>query len=274
MASKQNLRSISLPSRSHPTTLRVEEELNKLKTTITIQSSSSTSSICSNLSGIQELHKSMNDLLNMSSTQQLLSDFRNEKCLEQFLDGSVKLLDLCEITRDMLLQLNEQIQALQSAFRRRKGKGESETSVEKYTCLRKKMKKDAIKVIAALKQFEITDHHCHLIQLLKDVFVMNSVVFRSVMMFLCGGGSSKPKRNGWFMISKLMHRGGVICEEQTVNEMESADHAVLIAKFDCENAQKRLGDLGRSIEDIEKCLEGVFRGLIKTRASILNIISL
>ncbi|WCJ32776.1 hypothetical protein M5689_014177 [Euphorbia peplus] len=277
MASKQNLRSISLPSRSNPTTLRVEEKLNNLKSRITsIHTSSQSRSVCSSLSGLQELYNAMNDMLNMSSTQELLSRFRGEKCVEELLDGSVGLLDLCGNTRDMLLQLKEHIQALQSAFRRRKGS--SEKSIQNYNLFRKKMKKDVHKFIARLKQLEIKvleNQDCHLIQLFKDVFVINSVIFQTVMVFLCG--SSKPKRNGWLMISKLMHRGSAVtCEEhqESLNEMASVDHALLVENFECENAQKRLEDLEKGVDETEKFLEGVFRNLIKTRASILNIISL
>ncbi|KAJ6774725.1 BPS1-LIKE PROTEIN [Salix purpurea] len=52
-----------------------------------------------------------------------------------------------------MLRLKEQVQALQSALRRRKGDSSIESSVANYFCLRKKMK-DAKKLIASLKQMD------------------------------------------------------------------------------------------------------------------------
>ncbi|XVF62266.1 hypothetical protein PTKIN_Ptkin08bG0203600 [Pterospermum kingtungense] len=69
MASKYHVRSISLPSRSHPSTLRVEDELNRFKTWESSSSSSSTSEwICAGLSGLEDLYQCMDELLNMAST--------------------------------------------------------------------------------------------------------------------------------------------------------------------------------------------------------------
>ncbi|KAJ0098127.1 hypothetical protein Patl1_29216 [Pistacia atlantica] len=56
-AKHYNVRSISLPTRSHPTTLRVEEELNKLTSREMYSSSSKAEKIWSGLSGLGELYK-------------------------------------------------------------------------------------------------------------------------------------------------------------------------------------------------------------------------
>lgn len=120
MATKYYVRSISLPSRSHPTTIRLNEELNKLKTW-EATSSSVSHSICTGLSLLDDLHICFNDLLKMSSTQLTISHHQDEKSMEELLEGSVRLLDVCGITRDTLLQIRENAQSLHSALRRRKG---------------------------------------------------------------------------------------------------------------------------------------------------------
>ncbi|KAJ9128755.1 hypothetical protein P3X46_034516 [Hevea brasiliensis] len=249
-AKRYHIRSISLPSRSHPANLRVEEELNKLK--IWEASSTSTSgSICIGLSGLEDLYKGMNDLLNMSSTQEILSQYENEKCLNSLLDGSVKLLDIRGITRDLMLQFKEQVQALQSILRRRKGDSNIESSISKYTCFRKKIKKGAKKFIAVLKQMDgklkaAPFQDDHLIQLFKEVIAMNSSIFQSLFLYL---STSMLKGSMWSAVSKLMHKAAIACEEKQEIALEV------------------------SIEDIENCLESVFGHLMKTRACILNIIS-
>ncbi|KAK5843831.1 hypothetical protein PVK06_006289 [Gossypium arboreum] len=120
MATKYHVRSISLPSRSHPTTLRIEDELKRLKTSEP-SALSATESISAGLSGLGDLYQCMDELLNMSSTQQVLSMYQHEKCIDELLDGYVKLLDICGIARDYMFQIKEHVHALQSALRRRKG---------------------------------------------------------------------------------------------------------------------------------------------------------
>ncbi|KAJ7944084.1 DUF241 domain protein [Quillaja saponaria] len=153
MASKYQVRSISLPSRSHPSTLRVEEELNKLRT-LEATSTSTSGSICNGLSGLEELYTSLDDLINVTSTQQIVSCHQQEKCVEELLDVSVRILDICGITKDNLLQIREHVQALQSALRRRKGDSSIGSKVAEYMSFRKKMKKIYKKLITDLKQME------------------------------------------------------------------------------------------------------------------------
>ncbi|KAB1201754.1 hypothetical protein CJ030_MR8G007411 [Morella rubra] len=290
MSGKYHVRSVSLPSRSHPTTQRLEEELNRLKTWGAMSTSTS-ESIRNGLAGLVDLYRCMDDLLNMPSTQQVLSHHQNEKYVEELLDGSVRLLDICGISRDFLLQIKEHVRALQSAFRRRKGDSSCiESSTNDYTCFRKKMKKDARKLITALKKMENKwalspvldlDHHLSaLIRVLREACAMNVSLFQSLLLYLIAP-VPKPKPTGWSLVSKLMHRGVVACEEkqEEVNEVVVVDAALRYASnegFDAEKteiAHKRLGDLEISIEDLENGLECVFRRLIKTRASVLNIIS-
>ncbi|KAL5821074.1 hypothetical protein ACOSQ3_022956 [Xanthoceras sorbifolium] len=116
-----------------------------------------------------------NDLLNVASTQQVLSyridQLNNKKCIiDELLDGSVMILDTCGITRDVFLRLKEHVQALNSALRRRKGDYSSiENNITSYVCFRKKTKKENNKLITTLKQMDnkfatlmsppLLDHH-------------------------------------------------------------------------------------------------------------------
>ncbi|XP_024457628.2 uncharacterized protein LOC112327627 [Populus trichocarpa] len=282
MSGKYRVRSVSLPSRSHPTTLTVEEELNKLKAW---QALSTSGSICNGLLGVEDLYKYVDEFLNLASTQEVLSRHENGKCHNELLDGSVRLLDVCSIARDTMLRFKEQIQALQSALRRRKGDSSIESSVATFTCFRKKMKKDAKKLIASLKQMDnklgassLLDQDQHLsavIKVIREVNVINCSIFQSLLLFM--STSSKPKQSRWSLVSKLMHKGVIACEEkqENVNEIETVD-AALSEVSDSEKvkiAQKRLEALEMSIDDLGNCLERLSRPLIKSRASLLNIIS-
>ncbi|AES95253.2 DUF241 domain protein [Medicago truncatula] len=99
MSSKYHVRSNSFPSQSHPSSTRIEQELTKMKTW-EATSTSTSDSITTGLSFLEDLYISLEDLLNMSSTQKAISHHHGEKFVEELLDGSVKVLDICGITRD------------------------------------------------------------------------------------------------------------------------------------------------------------------------------
>ncbi|KAJ4829451.1 hypothetical protein Tsubulata_015702, partial [Turnera subulata] len=233
MAISYHVRSTSLPSRSHPTILRIEEELNKLKKWESSTTSTS-SSMCSGLFILEDLYKCMDELLGMASTQEVLSCGGHEKYFEELLDGSVKLLDVCNISRDILLQFKEQAKSLQSALRRRKGDSSCKKEVANYISFTKKMRKDCKKLITALKQMDNKLEACPLvdpdhslsavIRVLGEVSGISSSVFKSLLLLL-SATMSKSKGSKWSLVSKLMNKGQA---------------------------------LETSIEDIENCLERVF----------------
>nr|XP_016480128.1 PREDICTED: uncharacterized protein LOC107801334 [Nicotiana tabacum] len=90
---------------SHSSTLRVEEELNKLKTLETAVAPTA-ETICNSLLGLKELYKYINDL-NLHLTFQALSHCKHEKLVEDLLDKSVRLLDVCYTTKEPVSQCKE-----------------------------------------------------------------------------------------------------------------------------------------------------------------------
>ncbi|KAM7520019.1 hypothetical protein LguiB_018981 [Lonicera macranthoides] len=254
-----HVRSASFPSTSHPTTIRVEAELNKLQTR-EASATPTAEMICSSLSSLEELYRSVDDLLNFSTTQNALSHYQNEKWVNEILDGSMRLLDICGSTRDVVTQIKEHDRDLQSALRRRKGDFSMESSVSKYTSFQKKIKKDAKRLIASLKQMEnkivisapidLDNHVSTVKRVLREVSALSTTIFQSILILL-SLPVSEPKTGSWPLVSKLIHKGEVSCEVQLANVKALEGH----------------------IEGIENGLEGMFRRLIATRASLLNIIS-
>uniref|UniRef100_A0A1S4C2W1 Protein FAR-RED IMPAIRED RESPONSE 1-like n=2 Tax=Nicotiana TaxID=4085 RepID=A0A1S4C2W1_TOBAC len=86
-------------------TLRVEEELNKLKTLETAVGAT-TETICYSLLGLEELYKYIDDL-NLPITFQALSPCKHEKLVEDLLDKSVRPLDVCGTTKELVSQCKE-----------------------------------------------------------------------------------------------------------------------------------------------------------------------
>ncbi|XP_076935355.1 uncharacterized protein LOC143601980 [Bidens hawaiensis] len=295
MVTKGQVKSISLPCRSHPTTIRIEQELNAAKTVASSKPSAET--ICNGLSHLVELYKCMEDLLNLSATRVLITGDQNMRWVEELVEESVNFLDVCGSVRDMVTQMKARVRDLQCVLRRRKCELSNEKSVISYTCFRKKMKKDVKLLAGSLKQVDnsitsggsvlVDSNNHHLAAVMKAVIGVSETtvsVFESLLLFL-SMPNSKP--NKWsIVVSKLMHKGIVACEDQQqhgiVNEFESVDDALQTLCRNGSSAQPekmkiakcRLEVLETQLECMETKLECVFRRLIGTRATLLNIISL
>ncbi|KAM7520012.1 hypothetical protein LguiB_018974 [Lonicera macranthoides] len=73
-----HVRSESFPSTSHPTILRVEEELNKIPSW-EATATPTAETIFISLSSLEDLYKSIDELFNLPHTQQALSHHQREK---------------------------------------------------------------------------------------------------------------------------------------------------------------------------------------------------
>ncbi|WJZ86298.1 hypothetical protein VitviT2T_005766 [Vitis vinifera] len=214
MANPCHVRSISLPSRSHPTTLKIQEVLNKLKT-LEASSTSTLGAICNGLSRL--------------------------------------LLDICGTVRDVVSKFEENVRDLRSALRRKKRDLCRESSISNYIYSKKKMNKDAKKLLAAMKKMDTT----------------------------AGASPLLDQDQQLSTVIRVLTEGIVSCEEKhdNVKELENMDfalRAVSSERADLETMQiahKGLEALEFSIEGLDNGLECMFRHLIKTRASLLNIIS-
>ncbi|KAF5753091.1 hypothetical protein HS088_TW01G01010 [Tripterygium wilfordii] len=103
---RYNVRSVSFPAKSYPTVLGIiEEELKKLQSLEASPSSSKADAICSALSSILKLCVHIEVLLSLPLTQQNLS--QNERCLSEFVDISLRFLDVCSHTRDAIVSMKE-----------------------------------------------------------------------------------------------------------------------------------------------------------------------
>ncbi|XP_057444894.1 uncharacterized protein LOC130737143 [Lotus japonicus] len=280
MANKYHVRSNSLPSGSHQSSIRIEEELSKIQTW-EATSTSTSNSIGSGLSLLEDLLISLEDLLNMASTQKLISHHQGEKFVEELLDGSVRILDICGITRDTMLQIKEHVQELHSALRRRKGNSSIETSVAKYNFFIKNMKKNARKMVTSLKQMESKfgassllnqdQDPARVVSVLMEVIIVNMSVFQSLLSFLAGPALKSKK---WLLVAKLINKGVIACEEnlENSNELHSVESTLCSLVSEGSNAEKiqaaheRMEALENAIEILENGLLNLSRDILSSRA--------
>ncbi|XP_042508571.1 uncharacterized protein LOC122084413 [Macadamia integrifolia] len=284
----RHTRSVSLPSRSHPLTLQVERQLHRLRA-----SEANSSSMCYNFGGLEDLYDGINDLLHLPLTQQKLAQEQGEKWVDEVLDGSLRSLDVCGTAQDVLSQMKECVTELQSSLRRRRGESGLANAVEAYNMSRKKVTNIISKSLGDLRKVQKQRAFSSLLDKNHDVVAMVSVLreveaitlsmFESLLSFV-SGPKAMLRSNGWSIVSKLINKK---CVAEADDEMERCELAmvdVTLGAFlghkinrDFElrhvEAQKRLETLELSIRDLEDGMECVFRSLIKTRVTLLNILS-
>ncbi|KAL3638968.1 hypothetical protein CASFOL_016875 [Castilleja foliolosa] len=136
------------PSQSHPVMNDVEESLERLKAS----QATSTSSICANLASLRDLHDNINNMIQMPSIQQELSREQGQNWINELLEGSLMLVDLCAFSRDIVQLTKESVQYLESSIRRNKLETSAPSAdINAYVVSRKKINKMVSKCIKNLK---------------------------------------------------------------------------------------------------------------------------
>lgn len=261
-----HVRSISMPGCSHQTTEKLKEAINNLKA-LEVSTTSSPEVMYNGLLGLEELYKCVNVLLNLPQTLQAFSQYRLGKMVEDLLDKSVRLLDLCGTTRELVLQYKENVRDLQSSLKRRKKDSTTESSMMKFTSFSKKIKKEAKRLVVVLKQMDQETERSFvpkdadqdmidMIKTLKEANAMRISMFQMFLSFL-SVPLLKPKLSKWSLVSRLLvKKGRLACEGQE-------------EKMDLES---RLEPFEAHLDNFENGLEGIYRCMSRSRSSLLNIL--
>ncbi|CAI0469081.1 unnamed protein product [Linum tenue] len=211
-----------------------------------------------NLNGLQVVYDYVDQLFQLSTTQQAF--INDQKCFNELLDGSLRLLDLCNAAKDGLSQMKESVAELQSAIRRRQGGLEGET--RRYLKSMNIVRKEIQKVLKGMnnKKSASSDNN-ETISMLKEAQSAVVEVLECLLSFI-SQTSSKP--GSWSLFKRAA--AGSASE----NEFAEVDASLKMNKSS-EEVQVQLKNLQPCIQDLEEGVECLFRRLIKTRASILNI---
>ncbi|KAH0973173.1 hypothetical protein GBA52_025329 [Prunus armeniaca] len=132
---------------------------------------------------------------------------------------------------------------------------------------------------------DLDNHLAAVVRVLREASLITSSVFQSLVSFL-STPVLKPRPSRWSLVSISVHKGVLKCENnqhKNMNELENVDIAIgnmlvnqaseEIEAEKIQSAQRRLEVLDSSMEGLENGLEGLFRLLIRTRVSLLNIFS-
>jgi hypothetical protein len=195
--------------------------------------------MCDGLRRLGDIYSSVEEMIHLPSNQVCFSQQR--KMLDGEIESSLELLDLCNTMQEIFVELKAIIQELQMALR----KGDDATvqsRIHSYSRLVKKAKqhfKKASKVTS-----DKTD--CAMIMLLTKAREITISLLESTMQLL-SKQIEMPKQS---LVSKAFYkRKAVVCEEDQLQALEC------------------------NIGDLESGAGHLFRILVQSRVSLLNILS-
>ncbi|WCJ39983.1 hypothetical protein M5689_020922 [Euphorbia peplus] len=280
-----HVRSESLPTRPHPIIAEIDDQISRLRSD---SETTSSTSLVNQLNGLQDLHDSVDKLLLLPLTQQLFLQQSNKKWVEELLDGSLRLLDVWNTAKDALLQSKEYALQLESTIRRRQSNS-FDNEVAKYLTSRKMAKKAILRSFnntkSILSSNNITNSSSNemtsIIGILREVQAITLSVLKSFMSFV-NGRRITSSASKWSLVSKIVVQKRIGCDQEESddnNEFAKVD-AALEAMVGCkkkvmmENEQiSLLKDLEMCIHHLEDGSQTLFRRMIKTRVSFLNILN-
>ncbi|KAL9172926.1 hypothetical protein ABFS82_03G080100 [Erythranthe guttata] len=269
MATTYHSRSNSFPSQSHPAIESVEDHLCRLRT-----DDSESTSVCANLASLRNLHERINDLIQMPSIQQTLS---HNNWINELLEGSLKLVDLCALSREIVSLTKESVQDLESSIRRNKAEAATSADVSAYVASRKKITKMVNKSIKSLKSFNHkSTTEDGLWTMMKETESRDLSVLKSVLILLSGENEKSSKRS-WSLLSKFTTQNSRVCseveQESGAEDLSSLNIEKSTKNMDSKNMLKQLKSSEMIIQELEEGLEALFRSLVKNRVSLLNVLS-
>ncbi|KAL3734355.1 hypothetical protein ACJRO7_023670 [Eucalyptus globulus] len=252
-------RSISLPFTSHPLARAIEELFQRLK--------------------------SLDETSSSPGSSQALSHEHHKSSVEELLDGSLKLLDVCGNVKDIFSYTKECIQELEPSFRRRQGNPAWSSEVEVYLKSRKRLQNMVTKLLDHLKKMKRKNNLRRpsnpeaTLSILREAEEISLTVFESLLHVLLGP-RERLKPFSWSLVSNMLSPKHISCDvKEEYKKIKGLDGELTILKSAKDahpgvyNVSKGLEALESSIRKTEEDLECIYRRLVKTRAALLNIIN-
>ncbi|KAF8753094.1 hypothetical protein HU200_011748 [Digitaria exilis] len=180
-----HLRSVSLPSKRLSNEAEVEAQLQSLEASIS-SPSATIESTCDGLRRLGDVYSHIEEIIHLPSNQVCSIQQRKRKVVEEELDRSLILLDLCNAMQQSFLELKAIVQEMQLDLKR----GDNVAVQGKFQSYTRSARK-------VQKQFKKSTIH-----LLSKQIVM-------------------PNGSKWSLVSKAFHKKKIVCEEEQLQVLES-----------------------------------------------------
>ncbi|KAJ0252206.1 Selection/upkeep of intraepithelial T-cells protein [Hirschfeldia incana] len=289
----QPVRSVSLPTRIHPLSFKLRSALNRLSiwkrssSSVSVSASFGSETLLVGLANLADLYGCVHELLESPYVRNTLRHHQKGKLLEDSLNGSVVLLDVCEAAREVIVTMREHMMDLKSALRR---KGSVEKEAKAYINVRKKAKKEISKHINGLKKMETRDISTNIDQdpaiastsVLRETLEISVSILMHLLLFLSTTPPPSPARKIKNIISlfPIPLASSPLAVSDLIKEAKSLDDIFLGSIVnsrrtfsEVEKKNKRRDVVEESFGDLEAELDSVFKCLVKNRVLFLNILS-
>lgn len=229
---------------------------------------------------LTELHDSVNELLSSPDIKLEITHHRHETLAHGVSEASLKMADSCAAAKDLLLLAKSHLQSLQSTFRRISATSDggaadhSGTNLATHRLPRKQLKKAIMKRLNSLKAMPSDattaaaappeDQTLAVVaKLLKEVRATTLSIVRSLLTLIAiPHPDSKPESGRRDPIFRIK-----------LTRMDSLSFWDKCEMSDVRVVMKKLEEVELMVDDMGSELEDMFRRLIRTRASLLNILT-
>ncbi|KAG1361039.1 hypothetical protein COCNU_09G005020 [Cocos nucifera] len=265
-----HVRSTSLPCRSHPAVAGLEDEVRALRAWLSLPApeSGSPTWISASLARIDLLHASLDDLLQLPQAQDQLRRHSSAPWTDRLLDDFLRFADAYGSLRSALMSLKQTQSELHTAIRRR-DEVRLASSLRSQKRIKKDLAKHAVSIREATRSPAPDVAEAEMAGIVKEATVAMAVA--SVAVFLGIGAvsstasatvASKSRASSWVVapLRKLSLSTSSSLKKRDWEEWEDA-------------ALERLEALEECIEALERKCERVFRSLVNTRVTLLNILT-
>jgi hypothetical protein len=232
-----HLRSVSAPSSPRSNDSNVEEQLQSLKATVSSPSATMATMVGS-LSKLGSIYDRIDELLTCLPSSQ-------RKAVEEELEHSLILLDLCSAVQESFVELKTNVQEMQLALKR----GDDAALQTRVQCFSRSAKK-VQKLFKKINKKTASDMEgCRVIKLIAEARETAMSVLELTLNVLAKQ-IAMPSSSKWSLVSKSLQKKRVVCKEEQLQGLEL------------------------DIVDLESGVRALFRTLIQSRVSLLNTLSL
>lgn len=249
-----HVRSVSLPSQLHPLISNLEEQIRAVRTWAA-RSDDSLAWIETGLSHIELLHSALNDFLCLSETKNALR--QGTDSIEHLLDSLLYLVDSYGSFLSAIVMLKQQLFEVQSAFRRH-----DSNLLASSLKSQRKTEKELNRLASSLRALT----KCSLLELASDAIGIEMVGI--LQEAICATSAASV-----FVFNRVV---AVSTIASTAATSLASNRVTLFAKKVSKEeremvAFEKLAKLEQCVKIVERGSEKVFRDLINSRVSLLNV---